>query len=193
VRRATLRANAVVITSNHVYFFVSYVVAFLACGLIGKWYLWPAIAKRDPKTAFTPLLLYACLRVNGLMFLIPGLVSRDLPEAFARPTAYGDVASAVLALVALGALRYELVVAIPTVWFFNVVGISDLIYANISTFKDQVDPAALGAAYYLAVVNVPAMVVVHLLIFGYLLRRRTLDRGGKKLGPRDDHALDRSR
>jgi hypothetical protein len=160
-------------TGNHVYFFISYAVAFLACGLIGKWYLWPAIAKRDPKTAFTPLLLYACLRVNGLMFLIPGLVSRDLPEAFARPTAYGDVASAVLALVALGALRYELAVAIPAVWFFNVVGISDLLYANISTFKDQVDPATLGTAYYLAVVNVPAMIVVHLLIFVYLLRRRT--------------------
>ena len=57
-------------------------------------------------------------------------------------------------------------------WLFNTVGLLDLIYANISTFKDQVDPTQLGAAYYLAVINVPAMVVVHVLIFAYLLRRR---------------------
>jgi hypothetical protein len=160
------------ISSNQVYFFISYAVAFIACGLIGKWYLWPAIAKRDPKTAFTPLLLYACLRVNGLMFLVPGLVSRDLPAAFARPTAYGDLSAAVLALIAIGALRGGLTIAIPAVWLFNVVGVSDLLYANISTFKDRVDPASLGVTYYLAVLNVPAMIVVHVLIFVYLLRYR---------------------
>jgi hypothetical protein len=30
----------------------------------------------------------------------------------------------------------------------------------------------LGVSYYLAVLNVPAMVVVHLMMFAYLLRRR---------------------
>jgi hypothetical protein len=57
------------------------------------------------------------------------------------------------------------------VWLFNIVGLLDLIYANISTFKDRVDPTYLGVSYYLAVLNVPAMVVVHVVIFAYLLRR----------------------
>lgn len=48
----------------------------------------------------------------------------------------------------------------------------DLVYANISTFKDHVDPTYLGVSYYLAAINVPAMVVVHVVIFVYLLRRR---------------------
>jgi hypothetical protein len=148
------------VTSNHVYFFISY-----------------GVADRNLKTALTPLFLYACLRVNGLMFLIPGLVSRDLPEAFAPPTAYGDFIAVALALTALAAVRYEVAMAIPLVWLFNVVRISDLMYANISTFKDRVDPANLGAAYYLAVVNVPAMIVVHVVIFAYLLRRREARRG----------------
>jgi hypothetical protein len=52
-----------------------------------------------------------------------------------------------------------------------VAGLADLIYANISTFKDHVDPVSLGVSYYLAVVNVPAMMVVHVVIFVYLLRR----------------------
>jgi hypothetical protein len=93
------------ITSHHVYFFISYAVAFLVFGLTAKWYVWPALSGRDPKTALTPLLLYACLRVNGLMFLMPGLVSPELPAGFAVPTAYGDLTAVILALLALASLR----------------------------------------------------------------------------------------
>src|SRR5215831_19233381 len=84
---------------------MSYAVAFLVFALIAKWYVWPAIKDSSPKIALTPLLLYACLRVNGLMFLMPGLVSPELPKAFAVPTAYGDLTAVVLALVALASVR----------------------------------------------------------------------------------------
>ena len=159
------------LTSSHIYFFVSFAVAFLAFGLIAKLYLWPAIAVRDAKTALTPLLLYACLRVNGLMFLMPGLVSRDLPAAFAVPVAYGDLTAVVLALIALTALRYQLPVAVLAVWLFNLEGTADLVYANIASFTARVDPTSLGVSYYLAVINVPAMFVAHAVIFLYLVRR----------------------
>jgi len=58
------------ISGNHVHFFVSYAIAFLAFGLIAKWYLWPALAARDRKRAITPLLLdpnqtLSLLRSNG--------------------------------------------------------------------------------------------------------------------------------
>jgi hypothetical protein len=158
-------------SDNQIHFFISYAVAFLVFGLIAKWYLWPAIKNRSPKIALSPLLLYACLRVNGLMFLMPGLVSPELPRAFATPTAYGDLAAAALAVLALACLRIEIAAATPMVWLFNIVGLIDLIYANISTFKDHVDPTYLGVSYYLAVLNVPAMVVVHVVIFAFLVRR----------------------
>jgi hypothetical protein len=158
------------LSANNIYFFISYAVAFLVFGLIGKWYLWPAIKDRAPGIALTPLLLYACLRVNGLMFLMPGLVSPELPAAFAVPVAYGDLTAAVLALLALACVRALSAAALPLVWLFNTIGLLDLIYANISTFKDHVDPTYLGVSYYLAALNVPAMVVVHVLIFVYLLR-----------------------
>jgi hypothetical protein len=160
------------LSDNHIHFFISYATAFLVFGLIGKWYLWPAIKDRAPKIALTPLLLYACLRVNGLMFLMSGLVSPELPGAFAVPTAYGDLTAALLALLALACVRTGNAAAVPLVWLFNIVGLLDLIYANVSTFKDRVDPTYLGVSYYLAVLNVPAMVVVHVVIFAYLLRRR---------------------
>lgn len=160
------------ISANHIHFFISYAVAFVVFGLIGKWYVWLAIKDRAPEVALTPLLLYACLRVNGLMFLMPGVVSPELPRAFAVPTAYGDVTAAMLALLAVAGLRSRSILAQPMVWLFNIVGFVDLVYANISTFKDNVDPVQLGASYYLAVLNVPAMLVVHVMIFVYLLRWR---------------------
>lgn len=160
------------VSANLIHFFISYAVALLAFALIGKWYVWPSIEGRPLKVALSPLLLYACLRVNGLMFLMPGLVSPDLPAGFAVPTAYGDLTAVLLALLALASVRLESPVAIPMVWLFNIVGLLDLIYANIATFRDHVDPVQLGTSYYLAVVNVPAMVVIHIMIFAYLLSPR---------------------
>jgi membrane-associated HD superfamily phosphohydrolase len=172
MQEGTKGGSAVPISANHIHFFISYAVAFLVFALIARWYVWPAIRDRAPQVALTPLLLYACLRINGLMFLMTGLVSPDLPSAFAVPTAYGDVTAAVLALLAIACLRTASPLAMPMVWLFNVAGFLDLVYANISQFRDSVDPVQLGVSYYLAVINVPAMVVVHVMIFVYLLRRR---------------------
>jgi hypothetical protein len=124
---------------------------------------------RPPEVALPPLLLYGCLRVNGLMFLMPGLVSPALPRGFAVPTAYGDLLAAVLALLAACALRVHWRIALLLVWIFNVEGTLDLLYANIATFREHVDPVQLGVSYYLAAINVPLMLVVHTLIFVYLL------------------------
>jgi len=60
------------LSANHIHFFISYAVAFLVFGLIANWYIWPSIKDRPLKSAIPPFLLYACLRVNGLMFLMPG-------------------------------------------------------------------------------------------------------------------------
>ena len=157
------------LSGNHIHFFISYAVAFLVFSLMAKWYVWPRIKDRTPGIALAPLLLYACLRVNGLMFLMPGLVSPELPAGFAVPTAYGDLTATIFALLALACVRYESAAATPMLWLFNIVGLADLIYANIATFKDHVDPVYLGVSYYLAVLNVPAMMVVHVMIFAYLL------------------------
>jgi hypothetical protein len=159
------------ISSNFIHFFISFAVAILVFALIANWYIWPAIKDRHLKAALSPLLLYACLRVNGVMFLMPGLVSPELPAAFAVPVGYGDVAAVVLALIALAFVRSGSVFAVPMVWLFNIAGLADLVYANLSTFKDHVDPVLLGVSYLLVALNVPAMLVVHLLIFVYLLRR----------------------
>lgn len=161
------------ITENHIHFFICYATSFLVMGLIGKWYLYPAVQKYSFKDALTPLLLYACLRVNGLTFLMPGVVNNDLPKEFAVPTAYGDMTAVFLALAALWALRSGSALARPLLWLFNIVGLLDLLYAQIATFIYHVDPASLGASYYLVVLNVPAMIVVHIIMIALLLRSQS--------------------
>jgi len=36
------------LSDHHIHYFISYAMAFLVFGLIGKWYLWPAIKDRAP-------------------------------------------------------------------------------------------------------------------------------------------------
>ena len=105
----------------------------------------------------------------GLAFLIPGVVSPDLPAAFAAPAAYGDLIAAVLALLALAVLRSGF--GLFVVWVFNVWGTADLLYAFYQGNRVDLDPGQLGAAYFIVVVLVPLLLITHGLVFRLLLSR----------------------
>jgi len=63
------------------HYFVSHTVVFIAFGFIGC-YLWPALKNQPLKVALPPLLLSTSFRINGLLFLLTGVVSTRLPKAF---------------------------------------------------------------------------------------------------------------
>ena len=96
-------------------------------GLVARQYFWPALRGRSRADAVRPILFLHAFRFMGLSFLIPGVVSPDLPASFARQVAYGDLATAVLALLALAMLDSKLSDA--TIWLFNIVGAVDLLNA----------------------------------------------------------------
>jgi hypothetical protein len=73
------------------------------------------------------LLILHSFRFIGLAFLVPGVVSPDLPSAFARAAAYGDVIAATLALLSLLSLLRGTGVVIA--WIFNLWGNVDLLNA----------------------------------------------------------------
>jgi hypothetical protein len=150
-------------------FGTSIALGFLAWGLVAARYLWPALRKKPRADALRPLLLLHSFRFIGLAFLVPGVVSPDLPDAFARPAAYGDLIAAVLALLALAGLGSRL--GIGLVWTFNLWGSADLLYAYYQgRFGVGVEPGALGAAYFIPTVVVPLLLVTHVLVFRLLLR-----------------------
>src|SRR5262245_53190974 len=83
------------------FFATSIVLSFITWGLVAKYYFWPNLLSQSGRLGFRPILLLHSFRFIGLGFLIPGVVSPDLPIAFAAPAAYGDLIAAVLALLAL--------------------------------------------------------------------------------------------
>ena len=125
-------------------------------------------ARRRP-AAVTPL---ACLSVRRVGLLIPGVVSPDLPAAFARPAAYGDLATAILALLAFAALGGRM--GIILVWAFNILGSADLLYAFYQGNRIRLEPELFGAAYFIPTVLAPLLLITHGLVFRLLLRKEAV-------------------
>src|SRR5262245_25573687 len=109
------------------FFGISVALSSVVFGIIAARYVWPALRVLPRADALRPLLLLHSTRFIGLAFLVPGVVSPDLPVAFARPAAYGDLIAAALALLALSGLQRR--PGTVLVWVFNIWGSADLIYA----------------------------------------------------------------
>ncbi len=149
-------------------FGISVVLSFVAWGLVTARYLWPRLRARSRSEALRPLLILHAFRFVGLIFLIPGVVSPELPVAFARPAAYGDLVAALLALVALSALHTA--AGVTLVWVFNLWGTLDLLYAFYQGLVGVgVDPGLLGAAYIIPTLVVPLLLITHGLVFRLLI------------------------
>jgi len=144
-------------------------LSFLVWGIIAARYVWPVLRGQARAQALRPLLLLHSFRFIGLAFLVPGVVSPDLPGAFARPAAYGDLVAAVLALLALAGLQSRL--GIVLVWVFNLWGSADLLYAFYQGLIGvRFKVGQLGAAYFIPTVVVPLLLITHGLVFRLLLQ-----------------------
>ncbi len=149
---------------------VSLFFGLVAFGLAAQWYVMPWLKSVSRKRALTPLLLLHSFRYVGLAFLIPGVTAQALDAGFANPAAYGDLLAAVLALVALIAVRLEWFVATPPLWVFNIEGTLDLLNALFQGVQ-RVRVGDLGATYFIPTVAVPALLVTHFMMFVVLVRQ----------------------
>ena len=140
---------------------------------IAAWvYLRPRLPVLDPKAVVLPILLLHALRHLGLMFLAPGAVFPGIPAQFAQPAAFGDLAAAVLALIAIPAVVRGAHLARPLVGLFNIEGSLDLISAiTLATLYDA--SPHMGPAYWIPAFWVPALLVTHAIVFVLLGRRWT--------------------
>ena len=147
-------------------FGLQFVLSLLVIGLLAKWTLSPWLESLPRRRALFWLTLPHAFRHIGMVFLVPGVVAQPLPEAFAIPAAYGDLATGLLALLALIGLRSGWAGALALVWVFNIVGTVDLLNA-----LRHVDVApSFGAAWYIPTFLVPLLLVTHFMIFRRLLK-----------------------
>ena len=128
-------------------------------------YVVPRLGQWNENSILVPILLLHSFRHLGLMFLAGGAVYEGMPPQFAYPAAFGDLATAALAMAAIltGTPRW-------LVWVFNVVGTVDLVAAiGLATTYGAAD--FMGAAYWIPAFWVPALLVTHYLTFVVLMER----------------------
>ena len=147
-------------------FGLQFLLSLVAWGVTARFLLSPWLARLPQREALLWLSLPHAFRHIGMVFLVPGVVDQPLPTAFAGPAAYGDLATGVIALVAVFALGFRWSIALALVWLFNVVGTVDLLNALRHV---NVAPG-FGAAWYIPTMLVPLLLVTHFLIFRRLLR-----------------------
>jgi hypothetical protein len=149
-------------------FFVSIAFSLIAWGIVSARYIWPELRHKPQAEALRPVLVLHSFRFLGLAMLVPGVVSPDLPAAFAQPAAYGDLIATILALLSLLALPRGAGIVIA--WIFNLWGSADLLNAFYQGNAAGLLAGQLGAAYFIPTLFVPLLLITHALAFRILLQ-----------------------
>jgi hypothetical protein len=149
-------------------FFVSIAFSVIAWGIVAVRYVWPELRIRQGAEALRPLLILHSFRFVGLAFLVPGVVSPDVPSAFAQSAAYGDIIAAILALLALISLPTASGIVIA--WIFSLWGTADLFNAFYQANHAGLTAGQLGSTYFIPTFIVPLLLITHGLGFRILLR-----------------------
>ncbi len=154
--------------------FFTYVLSSLICGsVLAKLYIWPRLRATSTESALEALIApQALIRLIGIGFLVPGIVSSQMNSGFAVPAAVGDYIAALLALAATVAIHYRSRLAMPLAWLFNIEATIDLLNAFTQAGLHRMAPGAFGVAFYIPTAVVPLLLVSHWLIFRLLMTRK---------------------
>jgi len=153
-------------------FFTSIAFSLIAWSIVAARYIWPKLRNRDRAEGLRPLLILHSFRFMGLAFLVPGVVSPELPSSFAHAAAYGDLIAAILALLALISLPSAAGVAMA--WIFNLWGAADLFNAFYQANHAGLAAGQLGATYFIPTLIVPFLLITHVLAFRILLQHQSV-------------------
>jgi hypothetical protein len=143
-------------------------VAWLLCFGV---YIWPRLQIMDHLEAQRAIATLHSFRFIGLAVLLPGVVGPHFPARLAVVGAYWDLATAVLAMLALLTVRKR-----PLFWLFvvafNLVGMVGLILTYYQAVQVNLPAVAgeFGAAYAIPVLYVPLQMITHVAAFYLLVR-----------------------
>ena len=158
--------------SPEIIFNLHLVLGYVAWLLCTGAYILPklkAMSKIDAQRAIATLNSF---RFFGLVFILPGVTGHNLPAGFAPFAAYGDLATGLLAILALSTIRIRSLFW-PLVVGFNLVGTIDILvdyYHGVRLGLPALS-GELGATYAIVIVYVPLLMITHFISFYLLLRR----------------------
>ncbi|MBR0828394.1 hypothetical protein JQ596_22920 [Bradyrhizobium manausense] len=142
-------------------------VAWLLCFAV---YVWPRLTSIEWVEAQRAIATLHSFRFFGLVFILPGVVG-NLPEEFATFAAYADLATGVLAMLALLAVRVRQLFRLLVV-AFNLVGAIDIIvdYYHAIQLGLPAHAGDLGAAYAIPIIYVPLLMITHVAALYLMVR-----------------------
>ena len=157
--------------SPEIIFNMHLVLGYIAWLLCFGAYVRPRFKSMDLVAAQRAIATLHSFRFFGLVFIVPGLVGPNLPASFATFAAYWDLATGVLAILALLTVRMR-----PLFWVlvvaFNLVGMIDLILDYYHAIRVGLPALAgqLGVTYAIPIIYVPVLMITHVVAFYLLLR-----------------------
>jgi hypothetical protein len=157
--------------SPQIIFQLQLVLGYVAWLLCFRAYFSPKLTSMNRVQAQRAIATLHSFRFFGLVFILPGIVGPNLPASFATFAAYWDLATGILALLALLTVRIR-----PLFWLFviafNLLGTLDLVVDYYHAIKVGLPALAgqLGATYVIPVIYVPLLMITHIVAFYLLLR-----------------------
>jgi hypothetical protein len=152
-------------------FRIQLILGYVAWLLCFSAYILPRLRSMDQVAAQRAIATLHSFRFFGLVFVLPGIVGPNLPPHFGPFAAYWDLATGVLAMLALLTFRVR-----PLFWLFvvafNVVGVVDLIADYYHAVQLDLPAVAgqLGATYAIPIIYVPLLMITHVTAFYLLLK-----------------------
>jgi len=154
-------------------FLTQLILGYVAWLLCFRTYGLPRLRSMDRAQAHRAIATLHGFRFFGLVFLVPGVVGPGLPAGFAPAAAYGDLATALLAILALLTVRTR-----PLFWAFvvafNLVGAGDLLLDYVHAVRGGLPEhaGALGTTYVIPILYVPLLMITHAFALYDLARPR---------------------
>jgi len=152
-------------------FNIQLLLGYVAWLLCYSAYIGPRLRAMATADAHRAIATLHSFRFFGLVFVMPGVVG-TLPAGFAAPAAWGDLATGVLALLALMTFNSRPLFRLFVIGF-NTIGVFDLVLDYYNAVQLDLPSIAgnLGAAYAIPIIYVPILMITHLAAFGLLLGR----------------------
>jgi hypothetical protein len=152
------------------------VLGYVAWALCFGVYILPRLRAMDRFDAQRAIATLHSFRFFGLVFIVPGVIGPNIPASFTTFAAYWDLATGVLAMLALLTATTRIR---PLFWLFvaafNLVGMVDIILDYYHAVRVGLPAMAgqLGATYAIPIIYVPILMITHVAALYWLVRAQT--------------------
>lgn len=152
---------------------IASILTLVAFAMIAVWYLAPALNRKPLTVALTMLLWFHAFRYVALqIFGAAAVGGLNATSGTLQTIAFGDLVTAVLALISIAGLRRGLSIARSLAWATAIIGTADLVSAAVAGISGHLIDTASNWSWFILAVYVPILWITAVMIFWQLLTRR---------------------